>query len=148
MEKNKNQKYRYINLILIVIYLCVFAKSIVDGRFVDSVGPNDEKLIQTGNLITYIILSLLVIGLFTLVSIVFRKMKLPIAYIIFSIISASSMIYIPFQGSGGSWISFPWYFVLEIQVGGITLMLSAVIIAVSLLTRICMKKFAAQNKNS
>ena len=145
MDIENKKVYTIITFIIIAVYCFMFIKSIVDGRFIESVG--DEKLFKTGNFMFASIILLVFTGLFCLIELAFRKLKLLISYIIFAVISSSIIVSMPFFDSSGLWISFKWYHFIEIITGFSVVFLFFVIFIVSLLVKLCMKKsFSYKNK--
>lgn len=143
MGRNKNLYYIYINLSSIAIYCFIFIKSIIDGRFIESVG--DKEVFNVENLIGEIIFFLIFIGLLILITLAFRKLKLLIPYIIFTIISCVSIIAALFSGNGGSWLYYKWYDYLDIQFGIIILVFFPIILVISLLVKWVIKKLYDEN---
>jgi uncharacterized paraquat-inducible protein A len=140
MKKIVNKKYVLIDLGLIGVYLCLFVKSMVDGRFFDN-GGYGKKLLFGGFLSSVVFLTVLV-TVFSLIALAFRKLQLTISYIVFALLSGAFMLFLPFQGTGTTWISLPWYFLLEFQIGIFIIILFAVILIISLLIKFCRKKYA------
>lgn len=145
MIEDENKKYKFITLTLTAIYCCIFIKSIIDGRFIES-NEAYEKVFSISSLILATFLFLLFVGLINLINHAFRKLQLLLPYIIFAIISSAMMITLPFSNGGGVWsLSFEWYFLMEFQIGFFMLLLFIGILVISLVIKLCLKKFENQN---
>lgn len=119
---NKDKGYRYINLILIAIYMCVFIVSVISGRFEDG-----EPII------------LFCIGFILFLNIVktiLKKFKKFNEYVYISVITGILMLFWPFNGGGGTWISFPWYILMEFIFSSVILTLVMLVFIINLITKL------------
>ncbi len=120
-------------MLSIAVYCVVFIKSIIDGRYINNEVFNTKYLIE--DMIFFFIFT----AFLTLIKMAFCKLKLMIAYIIFSISGIVFIIAALASGGGGSWISFEWYYFLDVQYVMIIFIFSPVILVISLFLKLLYK---------
>lgn len=137
MKSISNKMYGYINLGLIAIYFCLFIKSLIDGRCTERI--DEKEIFSSYLLINNLIFAIILVGLLSLITFIFYKLKLSYSYRVFAVIIGVFMIYMPFQDGYLIWSD--WYALLEIEIGFAAVILFSIILIMGLIIRRLSRKF-------